>query len=68
MGLARERGADRIDLNTSVADEAARALYASVEIDEEIPVEHFEAVAKVISFIMNGKKPQGRSEARARPL
>ena len=37
----------------------ARALYASVEIDEEIPVEHFEAVAKVISFIMN-KKTQGR--------
>ncbi|PHY17131.1 flagellar biosynthesis protein FlhB [Caulobacter sp. BP25] len=42
----------------------ARALYASVEVDEEIPVEHFEAVAKVISFILNGKKPQ----ARARPL
>jgi flagellar biosynthetic protein FlhB len=42
----------------------ARALYASVEIDEEIPVEHFEAVAKVISFILNGKKPQ----PRARPL
>lgn len=46
----------------------ARALYASVEIDEEIPVEHFEAVAKVISFIMNGKKPQAREQARARPL
>ncbi|GAB4003318.1 GNAT family N-acetyltransferase [Nocardioides ultimimeridianus] len=29
MGLARERGADRIDLNTSVEDEAARSLYAS---------------------------------------
>ena len=46
----------------------ARALYASVEVDEEIPVEHFEAVAKVISFIMNGKKPQQRQVARARPL
>lgn len=46
----------------------ARALYASVEIDEEIPVEHFEAVAKVISFIMNGKKPQSRQGPRARPL
>ncbi|WP_297506385.1 flagellar biosynthesis protein FlhB [uncultured Caulobacter sp.] len=44
----------------------ARALYASVEVDEEIPVEHFEAVAKVISFILNGKKPQSRP--RARPL
>jgi flagellar biosynthetic protein FlhB len=50
----------------------ARALFASVEVDEEIPVEHFEAVAKVISFIMNGKKPQSRQGAgsgpRARPL
>ena len=46
----------------------ARALYASVEIDEEIPIEHFEAVAKVISFVMNGKKPQAREGQRARPL
>ena len=46
----------------------ARALYASVEVDAEIPVEHFEAVAKVISFIMNGKKPRERQTARARPL
>ncbi len=30
----------------------ARALYAAVEIDEEIPVEHYEAVAKVIGFVM----------------
>jgi len=42
----------------------ARALYAAVEIDEEIPAEHFEAVAKVIGFILNGKKPK----PRARPL
>ena len=42
----------------------ARALYATVEIDEEIPADHFEAVAKVIGFIMNGKTPK----ARARPL
>jgi len=27
MDLARELGADRMDLNTSVTDEAARALY-----------------------------------------
>ena len=46
----------------------ARALYASVEIDQEIPVEHFEAVAKVISFVMNGKKPKAREGRRARPL
>lgn len=30
----------------------ARALYAAVEIDEEIPVDHYEAVAKVIGFVM----------------
>jgi len=30
----------------------ARALYATVELDEEIPTEHFKAVAEVIGFIM----------------
>lgn len=30
----------------------ARALHASVDIDEEIPIEHYEAVATVIGFIM----------------
>ena len=30
----------------------ARALYATVEIDEVIPREHYEAVAKVIGFVM----------------
>ncbi len=30
----------------------ARALYASVELDEEIPAEHFKAVAEIISFVM----------------
>lgn len=30
----------------------ARALYASVDVDEEIPIDHYEAVAKVIGFIM----------------
>ena len=31
----------------------ARALYSTVEIDEVIPREHFEAVAKVIGFVLN---------------
>jgi flagellar biosynthetic protein FlhB len=30
----------------------ARALHASVEVDQSIPAEHFEAVAKVIGFVM----------------
>ena len=33
----------------------ARALYAAVDVDETIPREHFEAVAKVIGFVMNPK-------------
>ncbi len=36
----------------------ARALHAAVEIDEEIPIEHYEAVAKVIGFIL------GRTQSR----
>jgi flagellar biosynthetic protein FlhB len=30
----------------------ARSLYAAVEIDEEIPVEHYQAVAEIISYVM----------------
>jgi len=30
----------------------ARALYASVEVDEEIKPEHFQAVAEVISYVL----------------
>lgn len=37
----------------------ARALYATVELDEEIPPEHFRAVAEVIGYVMRlkGKIP-----------
>lgn len=34
----------------------ARALYAGMEVDDVIPREHFEAVAKVIGFVMRTKK------------
>jgi len=30
----------------------ARSLYATVEIDDEIPVEHYQAVAEIISYVM----------------
>lgn len=36
----------------------ARALFASVEIDEPIPTEHFKAVAEVISYVMQLKNPK----------
>jgi flagellar biosynthetic protein FlhB len=34
----------------------ARALYATVEIDQEIPVEHYHAVAEVIGYVMRLKR------------
>jgi flagellar biosynthetic protein FlhB len=34
----------------------ARALYASMEVDDVIPEQHFAAVAKLISFIMSKKR------------
>lgn len=34
----------------------ARALYAAVEVDDVIPREHFEAAARVIGFVMQGRK------------
>jgi flagellar biosynthesis protein FlhB len=34
----------------------ARSLYATVDIDEEIPVEHYHAVAEVIGFVMRLKR------------
>jgi flagellar biosynthetic protein FlhB len=41
----------------------ARALYATVEIDDEIPVEHYHAVAEIIGYVMglrrglSGRRP-----------
>jgi flagellar biosynthetic protein FlhB len=40
----------------------ARALYATVEIDEIIPPAHYEAVAKIIGFILSA----GRAVAARR--
>ena len=40
----------------------ARALYATVEIDEEIPEEHYKAVAEIIGYVM---RLQGKLSRRA---
>jgi flagellar biosynthetic protein FlhB len=37
----------------------ARALFASADIDEPIPREHYEAVAKVIGFVMRLARRRG---------
>lgn len=34
----------------------ARTLYATVELDQEIPVEHYKAVAEIIGYVMRLKK------------
>ncbi len=34
----------------------ARALYAAVEVDQEIPQEHYKAVAEIIGYVMRLKK------------
>ena len=34
----------------------ARALYATVEVDQEIPVEHYHAVAEIIGYVMGLKR------------
>jgi flagellar biosynthetic protein FlhB len=60
------KGMDAIALRIrAVAEEAgvpviedaplARALYASIEIEDFIPVAHYEAVAKIIGFVLGGK-------------
>ena len=47
----------------------ARALYAGVELDEEIPPEHFKAVAEVIGFVMRqrGALPPLEDQAEGDP-
>ncbi len=37
----------------------ARSLYATVEVDEEIPMEHYHAVAEVIGYVMRLKRGFG---------
>jgi flagellar biosynthetic protein FlhB len=34
----------------------ARALHATVKVDEEIPVEHYHAVAQIIGYVMGLKR------------
>jgi flagellar biosynthetic protein FlhB len=38
----------------------ARALFASTDLEKEIPIDHYEAVAKIISYVyqLKGKKPK----------
>jgi flagellar biosynthetic protein FlhB len=44
----------------------ARALYAAVEIDQEIPPEHYKAVAEIISYVLRLKGKLAGTQAAAR--
>jgi len=46
----------------------ARALYASIDVDEVIPTGHYEAVAKIIGFVMGKKSQPGARPLRAGAL
>ena len=54
------------DLGIPVVEDPplARALYAAVDVDETIPREHFDAVAKVIGFILSGRQRPSASPLR----
>jgi len=44
----------------------ARSLFAAVDLDEEIPAEHYKAVAEVIGYVMRlrGNRPRAAAAAR----
>jgi flagellar biosynthetic protein FlhB len=42
----------------------ARTLHASVEVDQEIPAEHYKAVAQVIGYVMKIRSKVARRKAR----
>jgi len=50
--LAKEHGVPVVE-NPPLA----RALHAAVDVDEEIPPEHYMAVAQVIGYVMRLKAP-----------
>jgi flagellar biosynthetic protein FlhB len=44
----------------------ARALHATVEVDQAIPVEHYKAVAEVIGYVMRLRRAFVREPAASR--
>jgi flagellar biosynthetic protein FlhB len=44
------------DIPTVENVQLARALYATVDVDDEIPVEHYQAVAEIIGYVMGLKR------------
>ena len=38
----------------------ARALHATIDIDDEVPPEHYKAVAEIIGYVMKLRRRAGR--------
>lgn len=66
------KGTDKVALRIRDAAQAAgvpivenpplaRALYATVDVDEAIPQQHYEAVAKVIGFVLNSARKKAHA-------
>ena len=62
LALRIRARAEEFDVPVVENPPLARALYASVEVDETIPVEQFKAVAQVIGYVM---RLRGRKRWRA---
>lgn len=56
IALRIREAAEKADVPVVEDPPLARALYGAVEVDQTIPVAHFEAVAKVIGFVMGGAR------------
>ncbi len=51
LALAIRRAAEEHDIPVVENPPLARALYESAELDQEIPFEHYKAVAEVIGYV-----------------
>ncbi len=69
-GLALRIRAIAEEAGVPVVDDPplARTLHAALDIDEAIPREHYEAVAKLIGFVMGRRSPPRAAAAAPRPL
>jgi len=64
LALRIREVADENDVPIVENPPLARALYAAVELDEEIPVEHYQAVAEIIGYIMRLKGNQSGGDGQ----
>src|SRR4029077_20383040 len=59
LALTIRKVAEEHDVPVVENPPLARALYAAVEVDEEIPPEHYKAVAQIIGYVMRLAKSNG---------